>query len=55
MNLVDGHGAITTTVGVMLTEAGMPDIPNGASLELVGIEVRDANGNAFARPGVFLP
>jgi cysteine-rich repeat protein len=53
-SLANGDGALLTTVGVMLSESGMPDLPNGSSFELLNAEVRDPNGNAFAKPGLFL-
>jgi len=53
-SLASGTGALVTTVGVMLSESGMPDLPNGSSFELLNAELRDPNGNAFATPGVFL-
>jgi len=53
-SLANGDGALLTTVGVMLTEAGMPDLPNGSSFEMLHAEVRDPNGNAFATPGMLL-
>ncbi len=53
-SLANGNGALVTTVGVMLSESGMPDLPNGSSFELLNAEVRDPNGNAFAKPGLLL-
>ena len=54
-SLAAGNGGLITTVGVMLSESGMPDLPNGSGFELVHAEIRDPNGNAFATPGLFLP
>ena len=53
-SMAAGNGALLTTVGVMLSESGMPDLPNGSSFELINAELRDPNGNAFATPGIFL-
>ena len=54
VTLTDGSGALSTTVGVMLSEDGMPDLPNGTSIEVVDVQVRDPNDNLFAHPGVYL-
>jgi len=53
-SMAAGNGALLTTIGVMLSESGMPDLPNGSSFELINAELRDPNGNAFATPGIFL-
>lgn len=55
MTLVSGKGAITTTVGVMLTESGLPDLPNGTSSEILDVQIVDPNGNLFAHPGIYNP
>ncbi len=55
VTLTNGDGAVQTSVGVIMSESGMPDVPNGSSLEIVELEVRDPNGTPFARPGLFLP
>jgi hypothetical protein len=52
--LVAGNGAVRTTLGVILTESGFSDLPNGTSVELLDVEVRDPNGNLFAHPGLFM-
>ncbi|HEY2387339.1 MAG TPA: hypothetical protein VGK30_10280 [Candidatus Binatia bacterium] len=52
--LLNGNGGLVTTAGVMLSESGMPDLPNGSGFELLNAELRDPNGNAFATPGLFL-
>jgi hypothetical protein len=55
LSFLNGNGGVLTTLGVMLTEAGMTDIPNGSSIEVIDVQVKDPNGNVFARPGLYMP
>jgi cysteine-rich repeat protein len=55
LTLANGNGALVSTVGVFLSESGMPDLPNGSSFELEDVQVLDPNGNLFAHPGIFMP
>ncbi len=60
---IDGRVKVQTSGNAMLSEASLPPFPNGTSVSLRGVdpfdggllEIRDPNGNPFARPGVFLP
>jgi hypothetical protein len=62
-HVLNGITLVATSVNAMLNDDGLPPLPNGTSLELGPVslydpgllEVRDSNGNPFARPGVFLP
>jgi hypothetical protein len=61
-HVINGLTKVVTSLNAMLTDATLPPLPNGTTVEfgpvdLVGglFEVRDANGTAFARPGIYLP
>jgi len=59
----NGLVLVAASANAMLADQNLPPLPNGTSVELVKVdfydggllEIRDANGNPFARPGVFLP
>lgn len=60
--IVNGVTKFLTSLNAMLTDQALAPLPNGFSYELgpsPGLdgffEVRDANGNPFARPGIYLP
>lgn len=55
VSLLNGDGALVTTVGIILSESGMPELANGTSMEVLDVEVLDPNGNLFGHPGTFLP
>jgi hypothetical protein len=55
VHLVNGSGGVITSLGVLLTESGFSEIPNGTSVEILDVAIRDPNGDRFAVPGVFLP
>lgn len=62
-SVASGSAKLLTSANAFFSEQQLPPLPNGVSVEFRGLEVfdapfleiRDANGNAFARPGVFLP
>ncbi len=60
--IVNGVTKFLTSLNAMLTDQAQSPLPNGFTFTLGpsslldGIfEIRDANGNPFARPGVYLP
>lgn len=56
--LVNGGVTLKTTSDAILSDLDRDPLPNGTSIELApfeGLAVLDANGNDFARPGIFLP
>jgi cysteine-rich repeat protein len=55
VTLVNGNGRLKTTLTVILSESGFPEIPNGTSIEFLDVVIRDPNGTRVADPGVFLP
>jgi cysteine-rich repeat protein len=55
ITMVDGRSALKTSVGVMLTEAGLSDVPNGSSIEIMDVQVLDPNGTLFAHSGIYMP
>ena len=54
VTVLNGNGALKTTVGVMLSDQGLSDLPNGTSLEVIDVQVLDPNGYLFAHPGLLL-
>ncbi len=60
--VLGGTAKLLTSVNAFFAENELPPLPNGVSVEFLGLdtsdnpllEVRDQNGNPFARPGVFL-
>ena len=60
--IVNGVTKFLTSLNAMLTDQSLSSLPNGFSLSLGPssvldgfLEIRDSNGNPFARPGVYLP
>ncbi len=54
-DLVNGKTTLKSSANFPLdTLSGVAPLPRCASLEIIGIQVLDANGNSFAAPGLFL-
>jgi hypothetical protein len=60
--VVNGVTKFLTSLNAMLTDQALSPLPNGFTLGLGPspvldgfLEIRDSNGNPFARPGIYLP
>jgi cysteine-rich repeat protein len=58
--IVGGATKMVTSLNAMLAVGMLPPLPNGVIVELAPsphglLEIRDSNGNPFARPGIYLP
>lgn len=60
--IVNGVTKFLTSLNAMLTDQALSPLPNGFTLGLGPspvldgfLEIRDGNGNPFARPGIYLP
>jgi len=52
--LLGSDVALKTTVNAQLNADGKPSLPDCSSIEVLGVEVLDENGNRFATDGVYL-
>lgn len=62
-HVVGGSAKVKTSLNAMLMDQPLPPLPRGVtftfgpsmSLDAGVIDIRDSNGNSFARPGIYLP